>query len=161
MVIGALVDDLAIHDVDQAGIELEILRGQIHQGCHFPAGLAGFSAFQGAEAVFAAAYDARQLDQDAPALGRPHVAPGRMRVGGGLDGQFHVLRAAVGDLAQLLSAARVDLVDVLPRARLQGAAANVAFNFQHLRISSVHAPHCLQVHLWSRASSTEISSAFG
>ncbi|MCY1290313.1 hypothetical protein D9M70_394510 [compost metagenome] len=129
VVVGALVDDLAVHDIDQAGVELEVLGGKVHQRGHLAAGLAGLGAFQLAQAVFAAAHDARQFQQDAATLGRAHVAPGGQRVLGGLDRQLHFRGTAVGDFAQLLTGARVELVDIAALGGWQEASADVALNF--------------------------------
>ncbi|MNK93004.1 hypothetical protein D3C87_1131470 [compost metagenome] len=137
VVVRALVDHFAVHDIDDAAVELEVLRGQVHQLRHFPARLAGFGTLKGAEGAFAGADQSPEIVEDAPTLGRAHVAPGLQRSGGGVDGDGHVGGAAVGHFVEFFAGARVDLVDVFTVQRRGNAPADEAVgSIKHCRFSS-------------------------
>ncbi|MNQ93936.1 hypothetical protein D3C85_1094250 [compost metagenome] len=129
VIVGALVDDFAVHDVDDATVKLEVLRSQVHQGCHFAAGFAGIGFLQCTQGVLAPTDDAPEFVEDAATLGRAHVAPGGQGCGCRVDGQGDILWTAVGDFAAFGTGARVDLVRVLPIHRRKSSAIDEAVNF--------------------------------
>ncbi|MDT4873134.1 hypothetical protein FQZ97_1083610 [compost metagenome] len=129
VIVGALVNHVPVHDVDDATIKLKVLGGQVHQRRHLAAGFTGIGLFQRAQRIFALTDDAPEFIEDAPTFGGAHVAPALQRGGCRLDCQSHILRPAAGDFTDLGSGARIDLVDILPVSRLHGTAIDEAVNF--------------------------------
>ncbi|MCY1562498.1 hypothetical protein D9M68_999040 [compost metagenome] len=99
MIVRTGVDDLAIHRIDDSGVELEVLGDEHHQLRHLAARLAGLGALDAAQRTDAVAHRAAYLHQNAAALGGAHGAPGGQRRHRRANGGVHIGLAAVGHLA--------------------------------------------------------------
>src|SRR5207244_2138723 len=132
MVAGAEVDGLAAEGVHQAAVELEVLRGDLHLEGSLPGRFSGLEDLERGDLLLPFPQPPRDLEEHAPALDRPPVAPAGPGGPGGRDRGIDVGPIATGDLAETLSGRGVPRLEVAPGPwRHEGAADEVLVPLLH------------------------------
>src|SRR5690606_4713834 len=141
MIGGADVDHLAVKRIDEAAIDLEVLRRDLDLERRLPCRLAGLTGLDGGKRRAVLTYLARHFEEHASALDRAAIAPCREGFRGGLNGLIDIAAVTCRHGADFLRRARIETVDIKTGTRRHERPADEMIqSFLHRMLPDLRGP---------------------